>query len=155
MAKPPYVPPYADHADAIPNDTILVRRVPPDFIDWDVLDRDGRPRITAGAFQDYGKKLIAARNYPAPAMSVALAPILEEDGIAPQQLLADYGPTYGIARFAAGLARQNNQGVQADPIPTLRAHALVFSMVARKRSGEAMEGLAAGAKWEIPPTARP
>lgn len=155
MPEPAYKSPYSDQTDIIPDGCVLYRRVPPVFVDWGTIDDKGEPKITSGAFQDYGDKQLAALDYPAPAMSVERGDMLVDQNVDPHELVAAYGPTYGVAKITAALARENQQGVQADPIPESQAHAIVFSKVGRKRSGAAKDALALGAKWEIVPTPLP
>lgn len=103
--------PYEDEPDDIPDSAVLFRRVAPPLVDWDQPDEEGRPRLHSGAFQDYTDERARELGYPGPSMSVHLASVLAEFGRAPQDLLAEYGPAYGLVRFTAGDLRAHSMGV--------------------------------------------
>jgi len=152
MAVEPYQSPFIDEVDVILDDEWLLRRIYPGFLDWERCDADGRPRVKGGAFQDYGEEQAENLGYEAPAMSVAIRCLV--DAVTnPSQLLAAFGPAYGLVAITAGEARVLNQGVMWRPVEGEPWHAVVFDKAVRRRKPAAQSGLALAAtqRWVIVP----
>ncbi len=154
MPEDVYTSPYDDQTDGITDDTIVYRKVAPTFIDWNILDELGNPRIKSGAFQDYGKKKAAQLGYPAPAMSVCLANIMVERGVEPPELINREGPKYGVARFTAGDVRRFEQGVMHRPTDDEPWHGIVFSKIGNQRKDSMQDAVQDCAVWVVPPQER-
>jgi len=155
MSDAGYVSPFTDDLVAFPDGAVLLRRVPPDFIDWAQLDHEGNPRITSGAFQDYSaKKALEDFGLPGACMSVVDLAILEREGIQPSDLLAGFGPRHGFAALSAEALRDCHQGIQSDPRPGEPWHAVVFAKTKPKRDNTMKSCIAEAARWYVPPSAR-
>jgi hypothetical protein len=79
-------------------------------------------------------------------MSVYLGELVVRAGRTPVSLLASYR-SFALASFTAGLARQCNQGVAGDPLPTEPAHGLVFG----DKPHSVRKRLARESRWVVPP----
>lgn len=132
-------------------DVLLYRRITPQWIDWDNLDAQGRPRIKSAAFQDYPAQKALAMGYPGPCMSVGLEPVLREHGHEAVKMLDEH-PGYGLAALIVGKLRETGeQGVMPRPEPAEPWHGVVFSTIGDKRTG-AMKKLRQGvADWALVP----
>lgn len=155
MAGEDYSSPFCDDEDLIPDDAILLRRVPPNFIDWEALDQHGLPRITSGAFQDYAaQKARDEFGLPGACMSVIVLSVVISEGRDVAELLTPFGPTNGLAQMSAGIVRSSGQGVQMDPRPGEPWHAVVFAKTKAKKDNTMKSCLAAAASWHTPPASR-
>src|SRR5947207_10930714 len=112
---------------SIPGAALLYRRIPQQWVDWNTVDTEGRPRIKRGAFQDYSPAMAHQQGYPGPCMSVCLASVLEQDGRASSSLLEGWGEAYGIASIEVSVLRDTDQGVMPWATAQEPCHAVVFS----------------------------
>jgi hypothetical protein len=147
----PYVSPYVDDPDGIPDDAVLYRRIKlPDWVDWSVRNEANQPRIKGWAFQDWRPKMAAEKNLPGPAMSAGLKSILEAHGYDASRMI-DGLPGYAVAGLTAAKARAIEQGITGNPTDEEPWHTLVFCLH-RKAKNDAMEvALAEAAFWVIAP----
>jgi hypothetical protein len=153
VADNAYKSPYSDDL-TYSNDCILFRRIRADWVRWNQTGPHGQwPRITSQAFQDYNEAMARRMGCPAPAMSVALAPVLEASGLRPEALLVGY-PGYGLASITAQDARAAGQGITLWPNSEEPWHGLVFGLQVQVKSPGTRSTLAASAVWLILP-ARP
>ena len=150
MAEP-YVSPYTDDPDGIPDDAVLYRRIKlPDWVDWSVRNTANQPRIKGWAFQDWRPKMAAEKNLPGPAMSVGLKSILEAHGYDASRMI-EGRVGYAVAGITAAKARAIEQGITGNPTDMEPWHTLVFCLH-RKVKNDAMEvALAEAAFWVIAP----
>jgi hypothetical protein len=152
MAQP-YISPFVDQIDDIPDESILYRLIHPDWVDWGAqAATGGGPRLKRVAFQDYGKARAEQLGYAAPCLSVAVHQILVARGHEPAEILQLHGlpETYGVAWFTAGAARAlgaGKQGIMLRPEPNLPWHAVVFCMTREKKNDAIEKGLAEAAQW--------
>lgn len=151
---------FIDDLQAIPDDAVIFRRVPSDFVDWNALDHGGRPRLTGQAFQDYPEEVARDRyGLPGACMSVGVESVLLEHGNTPSRLLDGYDSSYGLARLRAGdlrnLCRNDgtsaSQGLMPNATDEEPWHAVVFSQVSSKKNKTIQRLIAAVASWEIVP----
>lgn len=155
MAAAGYLSPFVDE-QTLGDDEIVLRRVPPHFIDWQVLDDSGQPRITSGGFQDYNaKKAQEEFGLPGACMSVIVLAIVVQENRDVAELLEGYGPTNGLARLTVGAIRRCDQGIQLDPRPDEPWHAVVFAKAKPQKDKTMKNCLASAALWDIAPTATP
>ncbi len=77
-------------------------------------------------------------------MSVVLYQELLGSGRQPDSILLGH-ENFGLVAFTAGLARECNQAVVRDPLPTEPAHALVVG----KKTGSAKKRMCRGSRWVI------
>jgi hypothetical protein len=156
MAGEDYSSPFCDDKDMIPHDATLLRRVPPNFIDWEALDQHGLPRITSGAFQDYtAQKAQDGFGLPGACMSVIVLAVVISEARDVAELLAPFDPTNGLAQMSAGAVRSCRQGCKMDPRPGEPWHAVVFAKTKAKKDNTMKTCLAAVASWHTPPAAKP
>jgi hypothetical protein len=156
MAGEGYSSPFCDDEDLIPDEAILLRRVPPDFIDWEELDQHGLPRITSAAFQDYSaQKAQSEFGLPGACMSVIVLAVVINKGRDAAELLIPFGAMNGLSQMSASTVRSCGQGVQMDPRPGEPWHAVVFAKTKAKKDNTMKSCLAAAASWHTPPTVRP
>ena len=133
---------YTDDATVL-DGTLLLRRVPDDpgrQLVWDGNQQRWRP--SSAAFND------DRRGDP---MSVTLEDTLRELGRPLESALDGHEEGYFLAAITALLARQNNQGIQRDPLREEPAHGLVFG----KKSKAVRSRLAKGAAWVVAPKLDP
>jgi len=146
-----YQSPYADDL-TYNDDCILFRRIRPDWVRWNQTGPNGQwPRITSQAFQDYNEPMAERMGCPAPAMSVALAHVLEASGHLPEALLVGF-PGYGLASITVKDARDAGQGVTLWATSEEPWHGLVFGLVVQIKSPGTRSILAATAVWLILPS---
>ena len=118
----------------IPNAAELLRRIPRQHL---VRDPErGCYRISSAAFDDH------PNGSP---MSVLLADVMREEGRGPEAALTGH-VDFSLVSITAGLARQCNQGVARDPLPTEPAHAVVFG----NKTRSVRKRFANEAQWVIP-----
>jgi hypothetical protein len=147
----PYISPYEDEPEAIPDDALLYRRIQGRWIDWATRDPDNRPRLTGGAFQDASRKLCEQWGYPGRAMSVGLSLILEGLGFGPEKMLESIAEGVGLAALRAGDVRFLHQGVTRRPTDSEPWHGLIFSKLSPQKNDTTQSDLAARAVWVIVP----
>jgi len=147
----PYVSPYVDDSEGIPDDAILYRRIRlPDWVDWSVRNDANQPRIKGWAFQDWTPKMAEKQGLPGPAMSVGLKSILNAHGHDASRMIE--GRTgYAVAGLTAAAARQVEQGMTGRPTDQEPWHALVFCLHRKAKNGAMEEALAEAAFWVIAP----
>lgn len=151
MTAPGQDPAFVDQDD-ISDDELLYRRIPPQWIDWETLDDEGRPRMMRAAFQDYKTEKAREMGLPGPCMSIGLHSILIAHRGEPLDLLERWGMHYGIASLPAGAVRANgDQGVMRWPTPEEPWHGVVFTKVGSKRTGGMENTLARAASWVYVP----
>lgn len=155
MAAGEYTSPFVDDA-AVPGNEIILRRVPPGFIDWDSPDINGLPRITSGGFQDYSaEKALTEFGLPGACMSVIVLTLVHQAGTSAEAILSAFGPTNGLARLTAGAIRACRQGIQLDPRLGEPWHAVVFAKDNAQRNKTMRSCLSQAASWFIAPSVRP
>ena len=142
----PSIGPYADDGQ-ISDDTLLVRRVRPQWVHWNETSPSGQwPRISSQNFQDYNQEMAERAGCPAPAMSVAVLAIFRAHRNNDEELLIGY-EGYGLALITAGDVRALQQGVTMWPNEDEPWHALVFSKSTRIKSVGTRSRLAEAAVW--------
>jgi hypothetical protein len=131
------MPVYSDDSTVL-NDEELLRRVPinPAHVVWD--NNEKRLRPSSAAFDN---------DKDGSPMSVSLSTVLAAQGLPQSSALI------GLARFSlscitAKMARDNDQGIQRDPLAENLAHALVFGEKPKKVGRK----LAKSARWIVEPT---
>jgi len=151
MPDPTTVESFDDQSDAIPDDVLLYRRIPPVGIDWTKRNMAGEPRLSGGGFQDYSAAKAADYGLPGPAMSVGLQSVLVQYGKEPGVMLDGFPDTYGLAGVRAGEVRALNQGVMANPTEKEPWHAVVYSKDGKRRSPSVQTKIAQVARWVLLP----
>lgn len=139
--------PYEDEPEAIPDDAVLLRRVPPHYVE---VDETGEVTVQSGAFQDASADWAHEHGYPGPAMSVHLLSVLMSEGRSPDSVLGGL-PSFGLVRLLAGNLRQHGMGIQQRPTEDDPSHAVVFAVGRPKRSGGQQKRTRDAAEWEIVP----
>ena len=122
--------------DTIPNDCLLLRRVPykPDFyIIWDDNKKSWRP--SSAAFRDHPN---------GSDMSIVLGCILELSGRPYTDVLVGHD-SFSLAAITTKVARDNGQKVIKDPLPQEPAHGLVAG-----DKKKASKNMAREAQWIVP-----
>jgi hypothetical protein len=122
----------------ISDDAELLRRVPREHL---VDDDSGYLRVSSQAFQD------PPNGTP---MSVLLADAMRAQGRELEAALAGH-PGFSLVSVTAGLARQCDQMVVRDPLPTEPAHALVVG----RKTQSVRKKFAQNAKWVVPSSPPP
>lgn len=163
MAQEKYASPFRDDIELVPDNSILLRRIPPKFYEWTksgLGDEKLIPIFNSGGFQDQSAtKAFELYGLPGACMSVLVLHILQENGRSPESVLADFGSSHGFAQLIAGeLRRMCNQGIQLNPTPEQPAHAVVFSKERPKKRNTdqvCLRELAEQLGWFIEPRSAP
>lgn len=150
MPQPP-LEAFVDDA-ALSGEVPLLRRLRPDWVDWDDLDDHGLPRISGMGFQVQKKEFALQRGYPGPCLSL----VLEEEAVAEAESLEALlikSPGYGLARLSAGALRSFGFGLQLVPEPALDEpwHVAAFHLESLSQAKRAKPKLAASAKLVVVP----
>lgn len=144
--------PYQDDFKRIPAGARLIRRISPEWVQWDKLDANGNPYVKSQAMQMLDETRAAKFGCPGPGMSVIV------------ELLADPIPTLidryhrangeGLAYLEERLIRSGELGIAHWPTADEPAHGVVFRFDGGKKiPGRVKTALAAQA-WShfiVPP----
>jgi hypothetical protein len=140
-------PPLREFVDdpQISGTVILLRRIPPSWVDWDET-REGVPRVTSAAFQLQTLIRATELGYPGRCLSLALEEVVlrHSDGL--DALLADGWSGYGIAKLDAALLRSEDFGLQLVEEVDEPWHVAAFPKTSEKRAKKAQSVLAAGSR---------
>jgi hypothetical protein len=149
---------FHDDVDAIPDETLLYRRV-----DWDKIG--GREKAQVGVpatingncFRDYPDAKAREKGLPGPCMSVGAGNVIEQRTKKPSVMLDGY-EGYGLALVRAGDLRNLRkadgtpcpQGVMWCPTDDEPWHSVIFDIEIRPRVSSVCKKIAQAASWEIP-----
>lgn len=120
--------------DGIAREDLLLRRIDADH---HIIEENGVKRLSSGAFDDSSND---------GAMSVALQRLLEN----PQNALYGY-PDMFLVSFSAGFARDQQQGVERDPLDSDHAHTCMFTKNRKNRSKGVKRLLVRSCRWVVSP----
>lgn len=137
---------YEDDS-SIPDSERLFRMVTDGSVQWD----DDTVRATTAAFRDPSERRLSDQGYPAVAVSVFLESEMNEHGMTPADLRAQWGGDYGVASITAGQARQEGQGVIRAPRPENPAHGMIFAKTGSKKTKGQSRALARHSTIAIAP----
>ena len=124
---------------SIPDEAILWRRIPPEWVEFDDNLQPLRPQTRA--FDDSRKP--PPKGSP---MSVDLADEAIESGVTPEAYIAEY-PGFGLVSFSAMLVRSLKLGIVRAPAEGKPFHAHVKG----KKTGSVKNCLAESAEWVVVP----
>jgi len=124
---------------SIPNESNLLRRIPPNHFYFD--ENENRIRPSSAAFED------DEDDHP---MSVYLSGVLLRENREPSSVLVGH-EGYALAAITAGLAREKNQTIHPDPLPDESSHAAVCGDKGRSQKTAPRKQFALMAVWIVGP----
>jgi hypothetical protein len=149
---------FADDLAAVPDETIVYRRV-----SWDKIG--GRERCPVGcaanlrpnAFSDYPEAKALELGFPGRCMSIGVGIVLKGSGFRPEKMLERF-PEEGLASMLAADLRKLTKG-NGEPCPQglmLAAtddepwHGVVFDLTAGYKTEAAKAAIARISSWAVP-----
>ena len=142
---------YQDDS-SISDEELVFRMITASNTKWS--DEGGAERAATNAFQDRRAEDLAELGVPAVAVSVYIESEMRRRGTSAADLVARWGPAYGVASITAGEVRNNGQGVVRWPRPDHPEHGMVFAIAGPKKSNSQSSKLAKGSKIVISPAPR-
>lgn len=149
--------PYIDEPEKIPPDSVLVRRVSPDHVDWDGERVDGRLRVSRQAIQLLSPELALKFGCPGPGLSLIALHLSEPL----EQLVEKYhvGQGQGLAYLDARMLRgdEGERGIQHRWMADEPGHVVMFRFDGgRKLAKGLQQSLAdyATSNWIVEPSPR-
>ena len=147
MAAPDPGTVYQDDL-TVPDSERLYRMISAGNTKW---EDDVATRAQTNAFQDRREADLPELGVPAVAVSIYLESDMHANGTTPEDLVARWGPKYGVAAITAGEARAQGQGIIRYPQPGEPEHGMIFTKEGPKKSKGQSKNLAASSVIIIAP----